>query len=405
MTRRAALVLLFGIFFAACATQLYTIEDAGDAYQDGNYHQALEITNHLLAENPQNIDLLLIKASSIDELAVTVRDPFARNDYYREFAHVADQIRDVGDSDDLNRIRQLIHRAWSREVEAAERFLESLEEDESVQNYEPVIAHFDNAIIIRPNHADAYREKAAVHIRQGNHGASVSTLHRAEENLRPFPQDLKEKLAYLFLEEGKMDDAVELYRQLYHSDPDNTEFKHALVNVYILSEQHMESVGLLRDLVEMAPENLDYHQSLATELYYHIGQSLDSIRDSTLDEGEIDHALEELLEDLEEAESHFRYVLDNHPNPEEVTFIAAAFYKNTAGRLASFARDVGGELAETLNRTAIDLLEQSVPIWEKVFERNPENPEVRNSLYQIYSALGMEEEAEEIQLDIQEFES
>ncbi len=100
------------------------------------------------------------------------------------------------------------------------------------------------------------------------------------------------------------------------------------------------------------------------------------------------------MADLNEAEELYQFVKENHSNPSEITFITAAFYKNTAGNLIDLADSNSDELAEILHDNAIELLTRSIPVWEEVADRYPENPEIWKSMYQIYTQLDMNEEAE-----------
>jgi hypothetical protein len=112
-----------------------------------------------------------------------------------------------------------------------------------------------------------------------------------------------------------------------------------------------------------------------------------------------DLAVEALTRDaFPEAEELYQFVKENHSDPAEITFITAAFYKNTAGNLMTLANSADDEYSEILNNKALELLTRSVPVWEAVAERNPENPEIWRSMYQIYTQLNMDEKAEDARL-------
>jgi tetratricopeptide (TPR) repeat protein len=52
-------------------------------------------------------------------------------------------------------------------------------------------------------------------------------------------------------------------------------------------------------------------------------------------------------------------------------------------------------MAAEYDQRAKDNLEQARQYYERAAEINPDNPENWQSLFQVYTALGMEEEAEE----------
>lgn len=396
LTRRTGILLAFGFFFiVSCSIQVHTLDEAEELYRSGDYSDALRSINHLLREDPENEELLFLKANTLSNLANQQVRPQQRSDYYHEMRLTADILRDSEDPSIRGMTDSLMVNAWREEHGAGQRLLELSNPGSFSGNFEPIIAHFRNALIINTDNSSTYTMKATAYYRNGDLQYAVETLQDAENRFDPMPFEMSEKLAFLLLEEGQIEKSIAIYRQLLENEPNNEDIKHGLVNAYILDGQHERSIELLRDLIEADHNHLTYHEALATELFFHIQNSVTSLNVTNINDTEIIEEFNRLMEDLDEAEELYQFVKENHSNPAEITFITAAFYKNTGGSLIDLAASMDNEPAEILYDKAIELLTRSVPVWEEVAERNPENAEIWRSMYQIYIQLDMIEEAED----------
>lgn len=394
-TRRTGILLAFGFFFIlSCSTQVNTLEEAEEMYRSGNYSDALRSLNDLLKEEPDNEKFLFLKASTLSNLANEQLQPQQRSDYYREMNLATEILRDSEDPSIRGMTDSLMVKVWREEFGAGKRLLEHNNPENFSNNFQPIIAHLSNALIINKDSSSTYNLKATAYYRNGDVHHAIETLQNAENHFNPLPFEMKEKLAFLLLEEGQIEQSIDIYRQLLVDQPNNEDIKHGLVNAYILDGQHQNSIELLRDLIEADHDHLTYHEALATELFFYIQNSVTGLSEANLNDREIIERIDGLMVDLNEAEELYQFVKENHSNPSEITFITAAFYKNTAGNLIDLADSNSEELAEILHDNAIELLTRSVPVWEEVANRNPENPEIWKSMYQIYTQLDMNEEAE-----------
>jgi len=397
LTRTTGIVLVFGFFFTiiSCGTQELTLEQAERSFQSADYEQALASASDLLRDDPENEQLHYLKASALKNIAQDQQNASARFDYYREMKYSTDLL-EYSESSSMRSIAiNILDEAWQAEFDAAEQLWEFAETDNDDQYIQPAIDHLVNAILIKPDVISAYNLKSKAHYRIGELQNAVVSLQTANDNFDPIPLEMKEQLAYLLLEEGQLQSSIQLYQELLEEFPQNDEVKHGLINAYILDENHEASIELLRDLTEAGNSDLSYHEALATELFFYIQTSLSKMIESNVSDADILENYESLMSDLDEAESLYRHVQENHPDPAEINFITAAFYKNTAGNLLNLAEQRNEVFAERLTDKAENLLVRSVPIWREVADRNPENPEIWRSMYQIYSHLNMTDEAEE----------
>lgn len=397
LTRTTGTLLVFGFFFAltGCGTQVYTLEQVEETFDAGDYQRALEQTNRLLRDDPDNKGLHLLNARILMNIALSQEQPETRLDYYREMEYSLDHLSASESSEWIQESDNLRKYVWEEEYGAAERLLTQQDPGSFSQNFSPVITHLKNTLQVHPDSPKAYNLKATAYYRNGDLQLAVETLLTAYNRFDQLPVDMKEKLAFLLLEEGQLEKSIDLYRILLDENPENHDIKHGLVNAYILNEQHDASIELLRELLESDQENIIYHEALATELFYYIQTSVNDMAEGDFSDEELIARHEQLMDDLDEAENLYQFVQENHINPAEITFITAAFYKNTANHLITLANSGDTELSERFKDKANELLARSVPIWERVAERNPENPEIWRSMYQIYSQLDMTAEAED----------
>lgn len=393
-TRKILLLITFGfLFFASCSTffQTLTLDQTEQEFQNENYDSALNSINRILQEQPQNQDALWLKSRTLNELAREQERPERRFNYFREMRMTLEEL----DPDFKTQQRDsLIIAAWNREQNAGLRLLQQDQSERFHQHFYPIIAHFENALAINPDSSTTYNLKATTYYTNGDVPNAVETLEEAKNHINPLPTALREKLAFLYLEAGKIEESIAEYLSLYNEFPEDDEILHGLVNAYILGDHHEESVHILRDLTQENQDQTDYHETLATELYFLIESRADELLSNQPGETEFNEQVETLFDNLEEAEQHFIEVRENHPETAEIIYITAAFYKNVSGKLFDLSALAESPLSTTLEDKALELLESAVPLWESVVEQNPENPEMWKSMYQVYSKLGMDEEAE-----------
>lgn len=398
-TRTVSSLLAFGFFFLiSCSTPLETLEEVRTSAASGNYERALTATNQLLeseTDDDARAELLFLKSEILYGLAQQQRRPANRFSHYREMRDVLDDPLLRENLAYATPRQRLILDSWHQEMEQAE-----FKHHQSGAQPDPdrrlaSIAHYENALVINPDSSRAWSEKATVHYQSGELSEAVGTLTEAQQHLGSLTREMREQLAFLFLEEGQIDLAAEAYQTLLEAYPDDRELKHGLVNAYILGENHDRAIELLRELLEDEPDNTLYHQTLGAELFFNISDTIQSIQAQELGDSEINSRLDALTDDLEEAEELLESVMRQYPDSGEITWTTAVFYKNAASQLMTLAEGRGSNTREVVTERAQNLLRKSIPAWEKVAQRNPENPEIWRSIYQVYSFLDMDEEAEE----------
>lgn len=258
------------------------------------------------------------------------------------------------------------------------------------------ITHFRNAMTLRPSEADPYRHLSSLYYRDDQIPEAVKLLVRARDLIPSFPADLQERLAFLYLESGEVERAIEQYQELVEMAPDQVEVRHALVNAYILNENHTNAVDELRTLLEQEPTELLYRQSLATELFFHLQDHWRETPPAARSEQEIRNDLAWVDEAIEQLEA-----FDNEPAGVDQSYSLAQFYKQSGLYLLQEAETLPERHATELISRGEYLLKESVPHWRHLTEQTPGNREIWLHLQEIYRELGLEEQVQQIESELE----
>ena len=391
--------IAFGIFFAtACATFHSPLEKAEQNFNEKKYDLALQKLNQHIQVHPDDADALLYKLRVLDESAQSFDFPSDRSGIYREMKNTSESLHFIDASEHiLTEADSVLHTARNREQQSGIELLQQDESDVYDQNFEEIIHHLENALILDSLNETAYNLKATTYYRHGNIDKAVTTLETASEIIPEPSEELLEKLAYFNLESGKIEGTVEGYKNLLESSPDNQNYLHGLANAYILGELHENAIELLEDLTRENPDNDIYKRVLASEILFNlnnkIGNALTDEKVTADLTAERIALLYTKVEDLN-SDTAVRQVSDF-----EITHSAAGLYKNSAFliyELAGFVSAESEDEAEELRRIADNFLRSSLSVWEKLAENNPDNTDVLKNLYQVYIQLDMMNDADMI---------
>lgn len=401
-TRTATPVFIgiaFGVFFAtACATFHSPLEKAEQNFNEKNYTAALQSLNQHIQDHPNDADALLYKLRVLDESAKSFSSPADRADTYMEMKKTSESIYFIDASDQaIAEADSVLNTARNREQQRGVELLQQDESDIYDQNFEEIIHHLENALILDSLNETAYNLKATTYYRHGDINKAVTTLETASEVIPELPDELLEKLAYFYLESGKIEDAIQGYKNLLESSPNNQNHLHGLANAYILGEQHKNAIELLENLTRENPDNDIYKRALASEVLFDLNNRLES----ALSEKEFSSDLSSdrialLYTKIEELNSE---ITVQQVSDFESSHSVAGLYKNSAFQIYELSGLVSAENrdeAEELRRVADNFLRSSLTVWEKLAENNPDNTDVLRNLYQIYVQLDMKDNADMI---------
>lgn len=387
--RMLSLALAFGIFFTLSCSTLHDSESANSSDDETTLQDEISNINNEISENPGNTDLQVEKAQLLYRYSQTISHPENRNPIYLNIRDIANSYS--SNSQIQNQLDKVLSEAWRIEQQSGIRLLQT---DESTQDQDisRITSHFENAIALIPDSMQTYGLLATTYYQNGNLNQAIETLEQAEEQRDQYNPTVSEKLAYLYLESGNLEEAERRYRDLVEFNPDKLLYKHGLINVLILSDKHDETIEMLEELSDEYPTRYSYQESLATELYYLFKAKTDTFISTSSNNELSEEEREELSSLLSSVHSIFETIQESLPSSEENLSRMATFYKNASQRLQQLP-DENGDFDEMES----EFMEYSLPLWEQLAEINPENLGYINNLYKVYLELGMQEEAESIE--------
>lgn len=399
-TRMVSFVLAFGIFFAvSCSTLSLTDKSPYELYNAGEMEQALSAVNQELEEYPDSTELKILKSEILKRSAKSINPISDRKPTYIEFRNTIDEIG-FTTQDYQQKTDSILVNVWSYEQGEGVRLLQKDDSETYDENYEAITAHFSNAMTIIPDSLVTYSLQSTTHYRHGDTQKAIETIEDAENNDLTLTTQLKEKLAYLYLEAGYLDRSITTYEQLVTDKPGNTNFQHGLANAHILKENHSRAIEILDNLTNQYPNRIEYLEALATEKYFLLADRIETLTDQANDESIDNGNIDSILAELQILSELFDELDSKSPAREDFQLRIASFYKDAGTRLMQFSENIDSNETERLLEFGEQFVEMSLPYWQQLTELSPENPLYAQRLYESFSILGMDEEAEMIDTQI-----
>ncbi len=401
ITRKASLVLVFGIFFITSCSSLNKTESASNKQQASGPLAEIESINMLIEQDGHDEALLLRKAELFIEAAQSESLPSSRKPLYRNARNTSiDGItRFSGNTQEFNRI---LNDAWSFEHNSGVRLLQARGEESSTErSLNKAIEHLENAIIIQPDSLSSYNVLSTAYYSNGLYTNAEETLNRLLE-VSSDPDRVtatNEKLAFIYLESGEPGKSVSKYQELLKENSTSITIRHGLINAYILNNQPDKAAKQLQTLTDEYPDRITYLESLASVRYQMFETGVDSLLKHNGDAANIDMVLENLLSQINEITVIYDNLSENSLMDEESIYNAAGYHMNGAAYLKDLKNNVElrGSNSDLIDDTEVELLGISLSYWEQLVDLNPDNIEYLYTLYTLYNRLEMFEEAESLE--------
>jgi predicted Zn-dependent protease len=399
-TRKALLMFIwaaFGVFFTLSCSQFNkTSSGNGSEFSIDRSLDKLEQINSQLSNEPNNRDLQLEKAELLYSISVATSAPVHRKPYYQNLRDLAETQKQAS-QEVQPELKYILAKAWSSEQGDGIRLLQQDRSEYLDQQFETIVAHFENAIAINPDSLVTYNLLANTFYRHGDLNDAITTLETASAISGDVNPDIGEKLAYLYLESGDIEKSIQLYSNLKTENSQSPHIRNGLANAYILNQQHEEAVEVLRLLTEDYPTRFEYKEALATELYFLMSEKADRASQPNLEEQIAASELESLIGIVNEIDELFETLKENLPFNEEQLVRSGAFYHNTSVNLSKLKSNAGLRFQNELEIKRVEMLEKALPLWEKLSENHPGNIDYIRNLHDIYVKLGRDEDAENLQ--------
>jgi len=326
--------------------------------------------------------------------------------------------------DEYEEIDNYITNFWADEHNSAIAYLTDDSTSNSVDNpYRYAVAHLENATTIQPDSALSYIVLASTQFNMGNTPEAIDTYEIAMERLDAPGEDDYEFLISLYLNQDRYDEAYDMTMRAREDYPDNTQFVQFLADIYIQQGNINEAITIIEDLIEDDPENPQYYRVLGTQIYQNVStinaevsefynQAFDMEREIRSLSGEEREEMEQELEDIRNridtlqdeaseltdiAINNMERVVELLPEDDQAYNILGIIYQNKAANLFEQRNSIvdDNEMVQELDTQAREALQEARQYYERAAEINPDVPEYWESLFQVYTTLGMEEEARE----------
>lgn len=418
--------LLAGLFWA-CETTDPFVNDVTIGIFTGDFESALQITEDAITENPENYVAHYYKGVVLTAWADSFEDPRDRKSYYeraRASFDIAEELMGQQEEtpDELQELYDTVIGYWADEYNSGV----NIQTDDSLFNATPdpfqtSLAYFYNAATINPDSAMTYQVMASTYFQLDDIDNAISSYEKAMSLLdRPGIDDY-EFIISLYLFDNRHEAAMGLSQQALDEYPGETSFVQFLADAYIQAGQRDEAIELIEGLIEQEPDNPQYRRVLGTQIYQSVDRVTSEVTQlyreifdlniearslSGSEREAIDARIAEMQAQIKEMEAEIdeftqialrelHKVVELEPESESANFILAIIYQNRAANLFERRNNVvdDSDLVAEYDDRARENLEQARIYYERAAEINPDNPENWHSLFQVYTGLGMEEEA------------
>lgn len=429
MNIRSLIVLLaFTGLFAACESVDPLIRDAQLYVQAMDYEEALNAAEQAIEENQYNPLAHYYKGVALGEMSVEMEPPAARKSNYSEMKEafaMALAIADTMESrpGELDGIAEFTNSIWAYEHNAGAEIMTSDSVRAATQQPEQTaIAHFENAITVEPDSSISHIVLSSILYQLGEIEQATTAYESAMEIMdEPVKEDYEFLISLYFMQED-FDSARDLAQQAVSDYPEESLFAQFLADSYLETGDTEQALNMLRELIADDPQNSQFRFALGTQLYRlaqdqldeastgfeqayqmenqlqqlsqseraELQQQIDEIRaQANQDEAEGEELAEQAIEQMNQAAR-----LDT--GNDEAYNILGIIYQNRAAALFDKRNNTrDNAAARELDEQARTMLQNARENYEQAAEINPDETSYWEALFQVYTTLGMDEEAEQ----------
>lgn len=396
--------ITFG-FFIGCSTLKGPSKDSvePDDLTKEQIEAKLQSLNKNIDTGNTNADLLYQKGFLLSELAKKTENPGERTETYGLMQRTLKNADEAFASANLpsgnQKVDELLKITWSNEHNQGVQIMQS-DSTLSGEDLDTAAIHFKNATSILPDTAISYKMQARAYYQNHKIDQAIATLEKANNQIDTLPAEMMEQLAFLYLEDEQPQKAIEVFEKAESFSERNLNVLHGLANAYISAGEHAKAVSLLEKLTENQPGNIIYLQALATEYYYLAETELNTLFSGSLSEQSKRQAMAEADSLFEEARTHYENALSESNGNQDMTKTVAQFYQNAAAKYQKLLPNLEEDRKAGILQKINDYLRASLPLYHKMVERNPGSTQLWENLYEVYSYLGMTQQAEEAKANI-----
>ncbi len=404
------------------------LDQAEKGISEGDIDMALAMVDSALAQNPDNPQAYFVRGRAYAQKAASNPTVADRKSSYQQSREALDKYISLQADEkektiaELNASNVALNR-WSEEHNAAIAL--ATDSPEAPQVEEPLqqaVYHLQNATTINPDSTLSFEVLAQIYTMQGDYANAVETYKKVMDMRdKPLAADY-DRLGAYYMQLEDYDSAVDVLNQGVENYPDSVSLVQKLTDSYFSMGNTDMGITTLENLIERDPDNAQYHLVLGTQVYnlaaskndeisanynqiYELERAARDLRGSEKEEAEqriaeLRRTNQELQEEVAELTERAIQKLDRvlELRPDDVTAYntLGVVYQNKAAALFEERNATSdNEKAAELDAMAKDELRKAMENYEKATELEPENQEYWEALFRVYTALGMNEKAEE----------
>jgi tetratricopeptide (TPR) repeat protein len=337
------------------------------------YFEALKELEEGLEKRPEN-ELLWLEQGRIHLIYSESDEPIQRTYHYQTAYYSFEEARSLGvDSTQNAEIDQLLQRYWTQEHNAGIRALESGEYDDRLRD---ASSHLRNAVALKPNEISSYIALSNAYYSAAKIKLAVKTLRDAEENLDAPNAQIYEKLGFLSLEQGEIEQSIAFYqRSIEIADNKNAAF--GLVNAYILAGESLMAVKLLSSLLERYPNDTEINHVYGVQLNVVLDGYLTQLHQAYEDKNteEVERLREAIDLMMEGAESQLTQAYQNDISNTAFVESLAIFYNNLTSKYLEMLEVAYAEHVNPMSDAAAAYLDKAIIYYKRMQQLRPNDSE------------------------------
>ncbi len=405
------------------------IETAKLNLRNADYDGVIEATQRAMDENPENADAYFYMGSAYLDRSEDL-PPSERNEDLakaRELLLEADRLyREQEISSNEAQVAELlVTNAWSAAyTEGVSRI--DFEGENDPEQVSMAIEYMHNAIALAPDSLINYEALSEIYYVADDIDNAINYMMKSIDRSPEPDVNAYQRVVFFYQVADRPDESFDLLQRARAEFPEEIFFTQEIANVYFRRGQRDEALEVLQELIELDPENAEYRLVFGTQIYQEyinlnndINELYDVIFDLNAEYREVArnpqadaNRLTEILDEIEAAETQiveldeFRFEIavraeeqlmaayEIDPDHSDITYTLGAINENKGIALADQRNliDDMDELAE-LDARSREYFERALPFYIRTAELEPDEPENWLKLFQIYTRLGMEEEA------------
>ncbi len=415
---------LVALFLYSCSASNPNLESAKLNLEHKDYQKALTSIDKALAQDSTDADAYYYRGYIYQKMADNETDVAQKTDDYKKMNQNYDEAKRLyqklgkTDSKEMTLMRMSTVNMWTQEHNAAVH-LAANDSTRNAGDLDKAVDHLQNAIAIAPDSLISYEVLAEVYNMQGKTDQAEGVLEKALQKSSTPPVNDYLRLAQFYQNNKKFDKAVMVLKKAKSDYPDDVKITQSLANTYLAMNDDKNAIAAVKSLIDSDSSNVQYHLVYGTELYKMAMTMNDTLTDrydrifnmqqeekqnnNKADQATIDNLQktnQQLASDIDDltdkAKTQLKYVIDHKPNDPVAFNTMGVIYQNKAASLFQMRNNTNdNNKADSLDAAAKSTLKQALPYYEKAAQLDPNNQGYWQSLFRVYTALGMKDKAQD----------